>query len=224
MQRVLGTVTIGQAPRVDVIPEITEILGEDMAIREAGALDGLTKEEIARLAPEKGDHVLVTRLEDGSSVQVAERHIAPRIAERIEEHFALGIEVVLLLCTGEFPSFEEKGLLLRPQKVLFNAVAAVGEGQRLGILTPSADQKEHAEKRWKKASSQVDVVSASPYVDPLDAVRRAAEQLRIWGTQLSVMDCIGYTREMQTLVRDITGKPVILARGIAARTVRELLG
>ena len=223
MQRVLGTVTIGQAPRVDVIPEIVGILGKDIIIRESGALDELTREEIACLAPKKGDYVLVTRLKDGSSVQVAERHITPRIVKKIEEHFARGIEVVLLLCTGEFPNFEEKGLLLRPQKILFNAVAAIGEEQRIGILTPSADQKEHAEERWKKVSAHVRVVPASPYVDPLNAVRRAAEQLQSWEAQLSVMDCIGYTREMQTLVRDITGKPVVLARSIAARTVHELL-
>jgi protein AroM len=77
-------------------------------IREAGALDGLSKEEIAKLAPAEGDYVLVTRLADGSSVQVA-------------EHFRNGIPLVFLLCTGEFPGFETGGLLIRPQKVWYQA-------------------------------------------------------------------------------------------------------
>ena len=37
---ILGTVTIGQAPRTDLIPEIKQFLGDGVEILEAGALDG----------------------------------------------------------------------------------------------------------------------------------------------------------------------------------------
>ena len=117
MERIVGTITIGQSPRTDVIPELSAILG-DVTIREAGALDGLSQEEIAELAPKCGDYVLVTRLADGSSVKVAERHITPRIVGKIKEQFQAGVSLVLLLCTGEFPEFPEGGLLIRPQRVL----------------------------------------------------------------------------------------------------------
>ena len=61
----VGIVTIGQAPREDVVPDMAELMGPGAEILEGGALDGLTREEIERLAPE-GDHeVLVTRLTDG---------------------------------------------------------------------------------------------------------------------------------------------------------------
>ena len=223
-KKIIGTVTIGQAPRIDVVPEIAEILGPDVEICEAGALDGMTREEIAKLAPEKDDYVLVTRLADGSSVQVAERHITPRIVEKIKGHFRNGIPLVFLLCTGEFPGFDAGGLLIRPQKILFNAVSAVAGGQRLGILNPSPDQTAQSDRRWREASDTVRSVPASPYVDAMAAVERAAYELKDWGVQLTVLDCIGYTRAMQQKVREITGKPVILARGIAARTVRELIG
>lgn len=224
MSKIIGTVTIGQAPRVDVVPEISSILGNDVEIREAGALDGLTKAEIAKLAPEKGDYVLVTRLADGTSVQVAERHITPRIIEKINGHFKSGIPLVFLLCTGEFPGFDTGGLLIRPQKILFSAVSAVAEGQRLGILTPSPDQVPQSEHRWSAASKTVKVVPSSPYVDGMAAAERAARELADWNVGLTVMDCMGYTGAMQQRVREITGKPVILARGIAARTVKELIG
>ena len=223
MKKIIGTVTIGQSPRTDVIPEIASLLGADVKIEEAGALDGLSKEEIAALAPEKGDYVLVTRLADGSSVQVAERHITPRILAKIDAHFKKGIPLVFLLCTGEFPGFETGGLLIRPQKVLFNAVSAVAEGQRLGILTPSPDQVEQSEHRWREASKTVKAVPSSPYVDGMKAAEQAAQVLKDWNVQLTVLDCMGYTFAMQRRVREITGKPVILARGIAARTVAELL-
>ncbi len=224
MKKRIGTVTIGQSPRVDVIPEITAILGSDVEIAEAGALDGLTHEEIAGMAPGKEDYVLVTRLADGTSVQVAERCITPRIHRKIDEHFESGIQLVLLLCTGEFPDFETGGLLIRPQKVLFNAVAAVAEGRRLGILTPSPEQVVQAERRWKQVGKEVRAVPSSPYIDALEQASAAARELKEWGADITVMDCIGYTGEMRRLVAEITGKPVVLARGIAARTVAELLG
>jgi protein AroM len=220
----IGTVTIGQSPRTDVIPEIASILGTDVEICEAGALDGLSKEEIAEFAPGKGDYVLVTRLADGSSVQVAERHITPRIIEKINDHFRNDIPLVFLLCTGEFPGFETKGLLIRPQKVLFNAVSAVAEGLKLGIMTPSPEQVEQSERRWSQASSTVKSIPSSPYIDALAEAERAAQKLKTWGAQIVVMDCMGYTFAMQKVVRTITDKPVVLARGIAARVVKELVG
>ena len=224
MKKVIGTVTIGQSPRTDVIPDVTSILGPDIEIREAGALDGLSPEIIASFAPGEGDYVLVTRLADGSSVQVAERHITSRIHEKIAEHFTGGISVVLLLCTGEFPDFETGGLLIRPQKVLFNAVAAVAKGMRIGILTPSPEQVEQSEHRWGSLSPFVRAVPSSPYVNSMEAARTAAEELKEWKAEITVLDCIGYTLAIRSLVREITDRPVLLARGVAASMVKELIG
>ena len=224
MKKVIGTVTIGQSPRTDVIPDVASILGPDIEIREAGALDGLSPEIIASFAPGEGDYVLVTRLADGTSVQVAEQHITPRIHEKIAEHFTDGIPVVLLLCTGEFPDFETGGLLIRPQKVLFNAVAAVAKGMRIGILTPSPEQVDQSEHRWGSLSPFVRAVPSSPYVNAMEAARTAAEELKEWKAEITVLDCIGYTLAIRSLVREITDRPALLARGVAASMVKELIG
>ena len=223
MKHVVGTVTIGQTPRTDVIPELSAILG-DVTIREAGALDGLSRAEIAGLAPQRGDYVLVTRLADGSSVQVAERRITPRVAAKIKEHFDAGVPLVLLLCTGEFPEFPEGGLLVRPQRVLFHVVRAVAEGKRLGILTPSADQVPQSEERWRQLGGAVKSVPASPYVDAEAAVERASRELGEWGAELLILDCIGYSESMRRAAGAIAGVPAVSGRGMAARVVWELLG
>ena len=44
----IGAITVGQSPRVDLIPEIQPILGDSVEIIQAGALDGLSKEEISK--------------------------------------------------------------------------------------------------------------------------------------------------------------------------------
>ena len=66
----IGAITIGQAPRTDVTADIMRIFDGKVELLQRGGLDGLTKEEIARFAPEEGDYVLVSRLTDGSSVKV----------------------------------------------------------------------------------------------------------------------------------------------------------
>ena len=75
----LGLITIGQSPRTDVTPDLAPIFGPDIQLCQAGALDGMTAQEIAAFAPEEGDYVLISRLRDGSSAVFAEKHILPRL-------------------------------------------------------------------------------------------------------------------------------------------------
>ena len=55
-QKILGAITIGQAPRVDITKDILPLLPEHVLLREYGALDDFTYEEImtrfARRLPE----------------------------------------------------------------------------------------------------------------------------------------------------------------------------
>ena len=79
----IGAITIGQAPRTDVTADIMDIFEGQVELKQAGGLDGLTKEEIAKFTPEEGDYVLVSRLTDGSSVTFAERYILPRLQQDV---------------------------------------------------------------------------------------------------------------------------------------------
>ncbi len=219
----IGAVTIGQAPRVDITPDLKALLGPEVELVEAGALDGLSMDQIAAMAPEAGDYVLATRLADGTAVQISERTVEPLLRGKITGLFEAGIATVLLLCTGEFPNFPDQGLLLRPQRMLFNAVAAVAEGRKLGVMMPSSDQLEQSQSRWKRLSDQVMSVGASPYVHPEESIPKAAEQLVAWGADVAIMDCMGYSLAMKAQVRSILGKPVILGRSVAARMLAELI-
>src|SRR2546426_9706393 len=78
----IGMVTVGQAPRGDVVPDMAALL-PGVEILEAGALDGLDRAAIARLAPTGDDEILVTRLADASSVFVGKSHVLPRVQARI---------------------------------------------------------------------------------------------------------------------------------------------
>ena len=99
----IGAITIGQAPRVDVTADIMDIFEGQAELVQAGGLDGLTKEEIAKFKPEEGDYVLVSRLTDGTSVTFAERYILPRLQEAIDRMEEDGCRLIMFFCTGKFP-------------------------------------------------------------------------------------------------------------------------
>lgn len=222
MQRILGAVTIGQAPRVDLVPELAEWLGDEVEIREAGALDDLNPQQIAAMAPQAGDYLLVSRLRDGSSARMAEHHILPLVQQKIAQLFETGAEIVVLLCTGEFPAFPTPGLLVLPQPLVYGLVGALARTARLGVLCPDPGQLPQAAAAWRPLCREVVVRAASPY-PPGPALATAAEELLASRVDLVILDCMGYTSAMQEQVRQIVGVPTLLARRLVGRTLAELL-
>lgn len=218
-RKTLGAVTIGQTPRQDVVPHLRTALGDRFEIIEAGALDGLSKDEIQARA-ERGGDLLVTRLRDGSEVQVREELVTPRLRDCVRK-LESRAELILLLCTGDFPSLESSRPLLYPGPLLRNTVRSLAPS-RLGVLTPAREQIEAQHQRWSGLAGRIVVEPASPYGRPeeLDA---ATESLLGAGVELAVMDCIGYTQPMKQRVRSRLERPVLLASTLLAKVASELL-
>lgn len=223
MKKKVGVITIGQSPRIDVTGEMKDVLGENIEIVEAGALDGLSKDEIAQFLPEEGDIVLVSRLRDGSSVKFGERYILPRLQECLTRLESEGAEVIAFICTGKFPAtFKSSKLLLYPYTILHAVVPKLTPRSRIGVINPDLDQIKQCLETWGKDVETVAAVAGSPYGD-FQEVLDAAQALKVKDVDVIVMDCIGYTIEMKQAVQEITGKPVILARTLLAGVIREML-
>lgn len=221
----VGLITIGQSPRNDVVPDMAAILGGDIDILEAGALDGLSRAEIAPLAPRGDDEILVTRLADGSSVFVGKKHVVPRVEARIAALEDQGVALNVLLCTGAFPKLAARRLLLEPQPLLLGLLRAMTFSGRLGVLTPSERHVPQTGDRWRAAGFDPVVAPLSPYEEnDADAVRRAADSLRAGGAGLVVMDCIGFRRKTRDEIAHLTGAPTLVANLLVARVAAELLG
>jgi protein AroM len=218
-------VTVGQAPRVDVVPDMVELLGAGVEIAELGALDGLSRAEIERLAPEGDDAVLVTRLADGSAVFVGKRHVTPRVQEKLAELDARGAVVNVLLCTGAFPPFHSARPLLEPERVLVGVLRGITAPGRLGVLTPSERQVPQTEARWRAHGFDPLVVPLSPYEEGEPrALEGAADVLRAGGAGLVVMDCIGFRNRTRLELARLVEIPVLVANLLVARVAAELLG
>lgn len=222
--RKLGTITIGQSPRNDVIQEMEPYLGKDVGIIQAGALDGLTYEEILEFEPKEGDYVLVSKLKDGRSVKFAERYIIPRLQACIDKVEAEGADVILFICTGAFPDvFKSTKVLLYPQKILHGVTPNLADKGKVAVITPDKDQIKQCESKWSETGADIIVVNGSPYGDDSE-IENAINELNKHGDiDIIAMDCIGYTQEMKNRVSKGTGKPVVLARTIVARVIGEIL-
>src|SRR5205085_11260624 len=102
-QRVLGTLTIGQAPRPDVVPIIDRYVSAEVRRIHRGVLDGLSHAEIAaRYRPVGGEPELVTRLQDGTEITLSRARMKDGVQQALAALEAEGCDAILLLCTGTF--------------------------------------------------------------------------------------------------------------------------
>ena len=219
----IGMVTIGQAPRADVVPDMAALL-PGVEIVEAGALDGLDRAAIATLAPQGDDEILVTRLADASPVFVGKSRVLPRVTARIAALEDQGVALTVLLCTGEFPRLSTRRPLLEPQPVLLGVLRGLSHPGRLGVLTPSERHVAQTTARWRADGFDAAVVPLSPYDehDPT-ALGRAAAALRDAAVGLVVMDCIGFRDVTRRELAARLGVPVLVANLLVARLAAELL-
>ena len=218
----IGAITVGQSPRTDLMPDMEKVFMDSIEVIQMGGLDGLTREEIETFTPTPGDHVLVSRLTDGSSVTFGESHVLPRLQTCIEKLEAQGVSLILFLCTGEFPTdFKSSVPLLFPNSILTAVVPAVMPGCRLAVFTPSTDQTAQVTRKWAAAGS-VTIIPVSPY-NGLNPVLDSAKTICADEIDMVVMDCIGYTVEMKEKVHEIVNKPVILPRTLVARMINEMV-
>jgi protein AroM len=234
MKARLGIVTIGQAPRLDVVPEMAELIGSGVEIVERGALDGLGAEGVAALAPGARDEVLVTRLADGAAVFVGKRQVTPRVQAQIRALEAEGVTLTVLLCTGAFEGLAPRRPLLEPDKVLLGVLRGVRVRGRLGVLTPSTRHVPQTEARWRSYGFDPVVVAVSPYgrgggaggdaAEGAGALEAAAAAFRGGDAGLVLLDCMGFQRPARQRLRAALDVPVLVANLLVARVAAELLG
>jgi protein AroM len=219
----IGAVTIGQSPRVDIVPEILEVLGPGVEILERGALDGLSLKEVNDFRPGRRGSILITRMKDGTEVKVTRQYVVQRLTNSISELEGKGVELSILLCTEDFPEIESKKLLLRPDKILQSMVEAVSQKWKLGVIIPSPDQIQATKKKWGSRDSSVVVGVISPYTGAKKQIFEMANNFKDLRVDLTILDCMGFNRMTKAVFRHVTTKPVLLPRTILGRIAKEIV-
>jgi protein AroM len=224
-ERVLGTLTIGQAPRPDVVPIIDRYVPAEIRRIHRGVLDGLSHAEIAaRYRPEAGEPVLVTRLQDGTEIELSRERMKAGVQQALSSLEAEGCDAILLLCTGTFDGLAcDKAWLVEPDHIIPAMVAGLVERHQLGVIVPIASQIGSEREKWRPLHRPPIFAAVSPYGGTQDAVVDAGKQLKAQGADAILLDCIGFTERHREALLPL-GLPVILSNAVAAKALSELLG
>jgi protein AroM len=221
-----ATLTIGQAPRMDIVPSIEEALPKGMTCVHAGVLDGMTPDRVKRdFTPRAGREQVISRLTTGETVVLDREAIRRGLQAKINELCDLGCGVILVLCTGRFEGLTATGaMLLEPDHVLPPLVQAVARTSRVGVVVPLPSQMQAEMLKWRLLERPISG-AATPYDDDKEsrALVRTASELQEKGAQIIVLDCMGYTRSHQRAVARGTGLRVLLSISMMAAIAAELL-
>ncbi|WP_413733472.1 AroM family protein [Sodalis sp. RH21] len=221
----LGTLTIGQAPRADITPILLEHLPAGVECVHMGVLDGLDRDTIARYFPvAPGEAVLTTRLLDGGAVILGKNAVRAAVIDKLGRLEARGCSIIALLCTGEFHGLScDRAWLVEPDLLVPPVLTALSGPRRAGILVPLAEQMTSEGAKWRSLQQPPCYAAASPYNSTEQQLGAAALELKAQRAEVIVMDCMGYTEQHRRIVHEATGLPVILSNALLARLLAALV-
>jgi protein AroM len=217
----LGLVTIGQAPRDDIVASMFGEIGSSRIIQ-TGALDLLDASAIKMLGPTEGDEPLVTRLRDGSEVVVGHRRLMSHLQDAVACAETAGAKAICVLCTGTFPDLSSCVPLVFPDRLQLGVVDALLPAGTVGILMPHDGQRPMMERKWRTDQRRVATATASPY-QPDHDLGSAVTSLVERGAELIILDCMGFDRRMLADARASTDAPVLLANALVGSVLREVI-
>ena len=187
--------TIGQTPRVDLLPTLVEILGDEHEIIEAGALDGLSLDDVKGIEILPDDYILVSRMRDGTEVKITKRFVIPRVQEKITELEEKGVRLTVVMCTGAFPQYESKGLVVTPQEILKGVLNASLKKGRLGVVYPTEEQMPGAQSNFGSPDVETYADVTSPY-EGSEELEALAERLSAQNLDLILLNCFGFSSDL----------------------------
>lgn len=217
-KNVVGVLTIGQSPRTDVTPSIQSIVGPDVNIIESGGLDSLTAETLHSVEPEDVDTTYISKLRNGQSMKIGKSKLLPLLQEELTE-LEKKTDIVLMLCTGDFPTLHTTKPIVYPDRVLNHMVSAILPSGTLGLIIPLEEQRDQLLLKWHQNKLNLFTEVASPYEE--SDIAGAALALKEQGADMIVLDCMGYNEQHKSEAVKSSRLPVILPRTLIARVISE---
>jgi protein AroM len=217
----IGMLTIGQSPRDDLIPALMEILGDDIKIVEAGALDDLTIDDLNRIDLKPENYVLVSRMRNGKEIKITKKFVIPRMQKQLNRIEEQGVRLTVVMCTGKFPQFKSMGLVVTPSEILKGIIEASLKVGKLAVVYPTAEQKQYAERDFGRTGITLYTDSVSPYES--EDVEGLIQCLKKEDADLIFLNCFGFPFELKQKVFEATGKPTIHSSSVIARILKELI-
>ena len=223
----IGLITIGQAPRDDIVPDMVAQIGFVVDPIQLGAIDDLTAEQVTELAPQGDEPWAVSRMRDGTEVRLAKRELVPRMQRCVNQLEELGVDLIVPLCASDWSALQSNVPFINPGGALPAIVTAMCRpGGTLGVISPTEDQALLAPARYERARMPVLSTFAQPYTDEDEKFRQCETAGRMMAQPevgLIYMGCMGHSRQMRAVVHDASGKPTITSNSIIAGLMAQML-
>jgi len=217
----IGMLTIGQTPRDDIVPSLMDILGDDYEIIQAGALDDKSFDDVSGIDISEGDHILVTRMREGTEVKITKKYVLPLMQKKLSDLEEKGIRLTVVMCTGEFPQFDSKGLVLTPKEILGGMLKSALKEGKLGVVYPAKEQLKMAEDEFGRPGVEIYADWLSPYGGK-DDIKSLIKRLSFENLDLILLNCFGFNSAVREAIFDGTGVPTIQSNSLVARVLKEL--
>jgi protein AroM len=217
--RRIAFVTLGQSPRVDLVPEILSSLDSPVQPLEYGLLDDVNAKELRAAEPRPGEPAFLTRLRDGNHVELSVEWTHERFRDVYDRIKQRGSDLVVLTLASCGQDFRPDGATIQSDKVVERAIDALSNADlHLGIVVPLDGLiRDHQMLGgpWERTS----VAAARP--GDFDALSRAVSEMT--DCDILVLHSMGYTNADRDEVRRLAQKPVIMNRRLVANAIKRAL-
>lgn len=222
MQPKIGALVVGQSPRLEVDEEFHRLSKGSAQLLLKGALDGFSRAELDLFKPINDDDALFTRLPNGDGISLSKKQVVLHGVEKLTDLKSAGVDVVIMLCTGVFPEWQDFRGVLFPSRTLASMVKCCMPTGKIGVFAPLPRQCANTKLRWEEKGYEVVSLPLLPNATREEAVL-AGEAAAQHDLDLLVLDCISYTNEMKGIIRETAGVPVILGISSAIRCALEMV-
>lgn len=212
----IAFVTIGQAPRPDIVPEILELLGQPCVHDEFGALDELPEAELSANRPRANDGAVYTRLATGRHMALRTSFVEERLAALLARVDRRGYDLVALISTGMFRPLPMRTPFVHGQRALETWISTLLlDNCRIGMIYPLARHARTAASFGTLIQNARSAAAAAAGTRSLDVAAK-----RLASTDLILMLSVGHTQQMAQRVALVTKRPVVATRRIIAGMMR----
>ncbi len=206
--------------------DMQAIWGDDVELSFGSVITEKTAEAIQPYAPDKGDRVLMSGLNDNTVTTVSINKLTAPV-EKLLAGTKDKADFVFFSCAGDFHKLSSPVLTVQPNLLLRGVVQSLLQpSMKLGVITPGEPQVPHVYASWLPYLEALGMTKDQLVVDwtppNLEMATKCAQRLADQHVDLVVIECLGFKEDLRKPIAAIVKKPVLLVRTVVASVIREI--
>lgn len=210
--------TIGKAPREDIVPDVAALIGFPIEVHQMGILDDLSRQDIDELTAVDGQPMLVTYLSRHIRICLSQAGVAARLNAILAGFRSYEYDLVVILVAGFTDQIVVKGPILNAHWAIEAALLSlVPAGKSVGVIHPLSSGPSGAYagfSAWNVLHASAKERNPEELLGALMALSEA---------DVIVLPSISYDEDDYRILTRVSQKPVLLGRRILGGAIRLVL-